>query len=192
MGVVTVEDESPFALLPKSDDWTVDDLERLPDDGLRYELFDGVLVVSPAPRVAHQRAVLAIYRLLYAACPPELEVFVAPLDFQPTHKRSFQPDVLVVRRADVSETTPLQKPLVLAVEVLSDSTRSRDQIFKRAMYASSGVPLFWIFDPKVPRLHVFELQGQEYVEVTTATGAERVALDAPFPVTVCPSQIAAG
>ena len=192
MGVVTVEDDSPFALLSQSDDWTVDDLAKLPDDGLRYELFDGVLVVSPAPLAPHQRAVQAMYRLLYAACPPVMEVFVAPLDYQPTRKRSFQPDVLVVRRADVSETTPLRKPLVLAVEVLSDSTRSSDQIFKRAMYASSKVPLFWIFDPKVPRLHIFELQGKEYVEVASPIGQDRLALDAPFPVTVCASEIAAG
>jgi Uma2 family endonuclease len=149
-------------------------------------------VVSPSPFAPHQRAVRAIFRLLDSACPSELEVFFAPFDFQPTPKRSFQPDVLVVRRSDVDESVPLRRPLVLAVEVLSDSTRSVDQIFKRAMYATSGVPLFWIFDPKVPRLYAHELDGEEYLEVATATGDERVRLEAPYPVTVCPRDILAG
>jgi Uma2 family endonuclease len=191
MGVVTAEDDNPFALLPPGE-WTVDDLENLPDDGRRYELFDGVLVVSPSPFAPHQRAARAIFRLLDSACPSELEVFFAPFDFQPTPKRSFQPDVLVVRRSDVEVDAPLRKPLVLAVEVLSESTRSKDQIFKRAMYATSAVSWFWIFDPKVPRLHTYQLVGEEYVEVATATGAEQVRLEAPFPVTVCASDILAG
>ncbi len=71
----------PVALMRTTDDWTVDDLARLPDDGLRYELVDGVLLVSPAPRPLHQRAVLELALLLREACPEDLEVFVAPLDF---------------------------------------------------------------------------------------------------------------
>jgi Uma2 family endonuclease len=52
-------------------DWTVDDLRRLPDDGLQYELADGVLLVSPAPRPAHQRALGRLLIELSAGCPPE-------------------------------------------------------------------------------------------------------------------------
>jgi Uma2 family endonuclease len=119
------------ALMRTTDDWTVDDLDRLPDDGLRYELVDGVLLVSPAPRPRHQRAVLGLARRVLAdACPPELEVFVAPLDFRPARQRSLQPDVLVVRREDVGEDN-VSRPLLLAVEVLSPGTRLRDETLKR-------------------------------------------------------------
>src|SRR6266571_9202833 len=100
------------AWLPHGREWTVDDLDALPDDGFQYELFDGVLVVSPAPVPTHQRIVGALYRLLYAACPPELEVFVAPLDFRPAKKRSYQPDVLVVRRDEIGEKN-IEHPPVL-------------------------------------------------------------------------------
>lgn len=57
-------------VLPRSHEWTVDDLEHLPDDGLQYELIDGILLVSPAPMAPHQRAARAVFRLLDQACPP--------------------------------------------------------------------------------------------------------------------------
>src|SRR5258708_20924551 len=117
MSAVTVEHDKP-PLLPMFGDWTVDDLDTLPDDGLRYELFDGVLVVSPAPVPIHQRVVVELSFLLRHACPDHLEVFVAPLDFRPTRRRSFQPDVLIARRASVGQKC-LEKPLGLAVEVPS-------------------------------------------------------------------------
>src|SRR5437762_11748064 len=82
-------------------EWTVDDLDALPDDGLQVELFDGVLVVSPAPVPVHQDAILGMAVLVRAACPPELEVFVAALDFRPNLRNSFQPDVLLAPRESV-------------------------------------------------------------------------------------------
>ncbi|HLL68362.1 MAG TPA: Uma2 family endonuclease [Micromonosporaceae bacterium] len=177
--------------LPTGRAWTADDLDGLPDDGLQYELFDGVLVVSPAPVPRHQRAVLAIYRLLYADCPPELEVFVAPLDFRPTRGRSLQPDVLVVRRDQVGEKH-LQHPPVLAVEVLSESTRSKDLLLKPTTYARSGVASFWVLDPDVPSFLAYDLRDGKYVETAKATGDEAVTVAAPYPVVVRPSDIVAG
>lgn len=50
-------------------EWTVDDLDQLPDDTLQYELLDGLLLVTPAPTMFHQRAVGNLYLLLRAACP---------------------------------------------------------------------------------------------------------------------------
>jgi Uma2 family endonuclease len=196
MSTVMVERYDPFPKLSVDGgwdgQWTVDDLKRLPDDGRRYELYDGVLVVSPSPVAPHQRASRAIFRLLDRACPPELEVFYAPFDFQPTDTRSFQPDVLVVRRHDVEDDKPLHKPLMLAVEVLSPSTRSLDQIFKREMYASSGVDLFWIFDPKQVEFVAYERDGERYMETARATGEERLTLDRPYPVEICPAEIVKG
>ena len=92
MSVVTV--------LPRDHAWTVKELATLPDDGLRYELVDGTLLVSAAPSKLRQRAVGNLYLLLRAVCPPELEVFLAPTDYQPTASRSLQPDLLVVSRDD--------------------------------------------------------------------------------------------
>ncbi len=77
-----------MTVMPGATEWTVDDLDRLPDDGLRYELLDGILLVSPAPTRRHQRAVWQLGLLLQAPCPPELEVLVAPLDWRPDRKTS--------------------------------------------------------------------------------------------------------
>jgi Uma2 family endonuclease len=183
--------ERDQAWLPHDGEWTVDDLETLPDDGLQYELFDGVLVVSPAPVPRHQRAILGLAVLLRAACPPELEVFVAPLDFQPTRRRSFQPDVLVARRDRIGEKNIVHPP-VLAVEVLSPSTRAKDLVLYPAFYASSGVAYYWTFNPKDPELIAYELVGEKYRETARVAGDETLTLKAPFPVEICPSAISAG
>ena len=187
--------EDERAWLPRDREWTVDDLDGLSDDGLQYELFDGVLVVSPAPFPRHQRAVFAIGRLLHAACPPELEVFIAPLDFQPNRKRSFQPDVLVARRDRIGEKK-LVHPPVLAIEVLSPSTGAKDLILYPAYYASSGVTYYWTFDqdadPASPVFIAYALTDGTYSEVARATGDETVMVSTPYPVELCPAAIAAG
>jgi Uma2 family endonuclease len=175
--------------MPNTHDWTVDDLESLPDDGLRYELVDGVLLVTPAPFPPHQRAARGIFRLLDAAVPEDLEVFFAPLDFQPTKRRSLEPDVLVVRREDVGPKN-VTRPLVLAVEVLSRGTRAVDLSLKRHVYEESGVPSYWLIDPAVPSLTVLELDADgHYVEVARAEGDTAVSLTRPFPLTVVPSTL---
>jgi len=101
-------------VMPRVGEWTVDDLRDLPDDGLQYELADGVLLVTPAPKLRHQRVLLNLAFVLRERIPADLELFVAPVDFQPTRHRSLQPDVLVVRRAEVGEDN-VTSGLVLAV-----------------------------------------------------------------------------
>jgi Uma2 family endonuclease len=118
----------------------------------------------------------------------ELEVFLAPLDFRPTSRRSLQPDVLVSRRADVGPKN-IQRPLLLAVEVLSDSTRSKDRILKRALYAEAGVPSYWVFDPQKPELAVLELDGDKYLEQAVLRGSTPYDASLPFEVRVVPDEI---
>ena len=98
------------------------DLERLPDDGHRYELIDGVLIVSPAPRIPHQDVAGNLHVLLRATCPQELKVLFAPVDVVLAEDTVLQPDLLVAPREQFSRTE-LPGPPLLAVEVLSPSTR---------------------------------------------------------------------
>ncbi|MGS0686227.1 Uma2 family endonuclease [Nakamurella sp. GG22] len=168
-------------------DWTVDDLDALPDDGLRYEMLDGILLVSPAPTRRHQRAVVQLGLLLAAACPRDMEALVAPLDWRPDIRTSLQPDVLVLKNRDLS--APVNESMILAVEVLSPSTRRKDSIYKRSKYEDAGVQNYWIVDPEEPSILALELVDGSYVTVGAATGDDPVTLDKPFPVTIVPADL---
>lgn len=175
-------------LLRHDGDWTVEDLRALPDDGLQYELADGVLLVSPSPRPAHQRALARLLVALVAECPPELEVFPAPLDFQPTDRRSLQPDLLVVRKEDVGELA-IERPLLLAVEVLSPSTRAKDLLVKRALYEDSGVAALWVVDLDEPSITGWVLRDGRWSDEVRASGDEEFRADAPFTIVVRPVEL---
>lgn len=176
------------SLLRHDGDWTVEDLRALPDDGLQYELADGVLLVSPAPRPAHQRALVRLLVVLLDACPPELEVFPAPLDFQPTDRRSLQPDLLVVPREDVGELV-IERPPLLAVEILSPSTRAKDLLVKRALYEDSGVAAMWVVDLDELSITGWVLEAGRWGDGRRAVGHEAFRAEVPFPVVVTPSAL---
>jgi Uma2 family endonuclease len=174
--------------LPQSRPLTRQDLESVPDDGHRYELIDGALIVTPAPRPRHQTAVLELAIALRDACPAELKVLIAPLDVVLADDTVLQPDVLVTRRADLSERD-LPVPPLLAVEVLSPSTRLIDLNLKRARYEAAGCPSYWVIDPDEPSLVAWELRDAAYVEVAHVVGEETFRAARPYGVNVCPAQL---
>ena len=159
---------------------TYADLADTPDDGHRYELIDGTLVVTPAPSRRHQRAVLRLATLL-AAAPPELEVLTAPFDVKISEVTALQPDVLVLARDEPADRFLTTPPLLVA-EVLSASTRRFDLLMKRSVYEAFGVASYWIVDPDAPSVTVLELSDGTYVEVAAATGEETVSVQHPFPL----------
>ena len=126
--------------------------------------------------------------MLSRESPPELSVFLAPLDWRPDPRTSLQPDVLVVHNKNLS-VKPLAEPLILAVEVLSPSTRRLDLVEKRAKYEAAGVASYWVLDPDVPSVLALDLVGGRYQVAGAAEGEESVELARPFPVTVRPSAL---
>jgi Uma2 family endonuclease len=168
-------------------EFTLADLDAMPDDGMRYELVDGTLLVTPSHLPIHQDAVLQLGVRLLAACPPDLKVYIAPVDFQPDGHKSLQPDVLVCRRTDVGRKAI--EHLLLAVEVLSPATRSKDLVWKRLAYAQSGVQSYWIFDPEEVVLTVLELEDGQYVEQAVVKGDDVFEAELPFAVRVVPGEL---
>ncbi len=164
------------------------ELDALPDDGRRHELIDGVLVVTPAPLVRHQVAVAALLSLLRRDCPGDLIVLSAPVDVVVAPDTVVQPDLLVARRADLTEKDLPASPL-LAVEVLSPSTRRVDLNLKRARYEAAGWPSYWVFDPDGTELTAWELEGGAYGPATVVRGGETYRTDRPFPVSVTPTDL---
>lgn len=178
-----------MAVMPReSYDWTVDDLEDLPDDGLQYELVDGILLVSPAPRLVHQIALSELHVLLHSASPKDLIALVPPVDWQPDLFTSLQPDLLVAARDHLEEKN-ITKPLELAVEVLSPRTQRKDRVLKFSKYADSGVRSYWIVDPAEPSIVAYDLIDGAYVEAGRAFGTESVTIERPYPVTVVPAEL---
>jgi Uma2 family endonuclease len=168
---------------------TVEDMENMPDDEFRYELDDGVLIVSPAPSPLHQRVVHRLGLVLDAACPPGYEV----LPGVGVNINRFQhrvPDVAVVR-VDSTDTVFIERPPALAVEVASPRTRLYDRNRKKQVYEQFGIVSYWIVEPDrdKPELIVFELRDRRYQEVARVAGDEAFRAVLPFPVTVTPSAL---
>ncbi|MBK8058391.1 MAG: Uma2 family endonuclease [Gemmatimonadetes bacterium] len=131
-------------------DWTVDEVRALPDDGNRYEVIDGDLLVTPAPSWLHQQAAMEFLFLVrpYAhRCA--LDCYIAPAEVAFSPRRSVEPDLFVVPRMDGRRATHFEEVqrLVLAVEVISPSSARADRYRKRHLYQSEDVPEYWIVDP---------------------------------------------
>ena len=174
--------------IPPSEPLTVDDIYDPPDDGHRYELVDGCLIVTPAPSMRHQRASKRLLVLLDEALPPDLEVLCAPFDWIVDEHTKLQPDLLVFRRTDVDEDA-LRVPTLLAIEVLSPSTRQIDLGTKKLAIAAAGAPHYWVVDPLTPSITAFDLVDGDFVEAGIATGEGALTLDRPFRITVVPARL---
>jgi Uma2 family endonuclease len=174
--------------LPRGLAFTRADLDALPDDGRRHELIDGALVVTPAPSQRHQTVVVNLIVALKAACPDDLKVLVAPFDVALAPDTVVQPDVLVARRSDLTERDLPTAP-VLAVEVLSPSTRNIDLHLKRARYAAAGCSSYWVVDPDQPSITMWTLTEDRYVEAGAASGGATLEVTAPCALRLVPEQL---
>jgi len=125
-------------VLPSDRPLTVTDLDLSPDDGCRYELDDGVLVVSPAPTPLHQRVLHHLQVLLEAACPLELEVLPGP-GVAISELQYRIPDLVVVRSGSVATTDQnITRPAALSVEIAPPSTASYDRNRKKPSMPNSA------------------------------------------------------
>lgn len=175
--------------IPHGRPFTVDDLEAMPDDGNRYELIDGMLLVSPAPSRRHQRFLLKLAFTLEAACTSEFEVLPAPFAVRPSKSTELQPDVLVARKQDLTEKLLPVAP-VLAVEIFSPSSVINDLNNKKAAYERLGVASYWVIDPQQPAMIVFELdESGRYLQVAEIKGADAFEAERPYPVRIVPAEL---
>jgi len=159
-----------MAVAPKL---TYADLLEMPDDGKRYELLDGELIVSPSPIPRHQRVSAQLARLLMRAEDAGFgQLYYAPIDIVLDDRSVVVPDLIFVttERLSIVTSTNVQGPPDLVVEILSPSTQKRDLGAKLQMYAHFGVPHYWVPGPEAEVVRRFELRDQTYIELPVLKG----------------------
>ena len=178
-----------MAMPDSTGSWTVAMLDALPEDGQRYEIIDGVLYVTPAPRVRHQHVVtmLAVALAPYVTRVCRAVLLVAPTDVRKGERTSVQPDVLAVRLDETGRVSQPVQPsdLLLAIEVLSDRTARTDRRDKRWLYHREGVAEYWIVDATAWVIERWR-PGDERPEILSgriewrcAAARETLAIDLP-------------
>lgn len=120
------------------------DLDNLPDDGRRFELIDGALLVSPLARTRHQRVVTRLATELELWSRAHGGAAYAGVNVDLDERTHLEPDVAWSRR-EVDDTLSIGAP-ELVVEVSSPSTRAFDRGIKRATYLAAGVVELWLVD----------------------------------------------
>jgi Uma2 family endonuclease len=154
------------------------DLERAPEDGRRYELYDGEVCVVPAPIPLHQVVQHALTELLVERCRRHGGFAVSsPIDIVFSEHDVLQPDVVFfgpARAHLIDLHTVIRHAPDLCVEILSPSTAATDRGRKLQMFARYGVPECWIIDPLNESVEVYRLEASSYVLVQRASGDDEV------------------
>ena len=161
--------------------YTVEEVYAFPDDGNRYEVVHGELLVTPAPRSVHQGVVAQfLFRLEHYLAPLGLErtLLPGPADIFWSDDVWVQPDLLVVVPDEVTADWRTFKTLRLVVEVLSPSSARGDRLVKRRAYQENGVATYWVVDAERRVVEVWH-PGDDVPELVTDELRWRVSVDAP-------------
>lgn len=155
------------------------ELEQWPDDGRRYELYEGEVIVVPAPNWRHQRVSTNVFEIL-----KEYErrsgggVVLAPFDIILSDYDVLQPDVVFFGAAKRSQLDPSEGAHIvpdLAVEVLSRSTEARDRGRKMALLGRYGLPEYWLVDPVRKTLEIYTNHAGTLTQVAQFEPGDEVA-----------------
>ena len=156
--------------------WTYDEMvAELEETNQPMELWNGEIIMSPAPHPDHQRIVREFFKKLNSFIESAAlgEVFFSPLDVVLTQRRVVQPDVLFISKARLGIVKDYIDGIPdLAMEVISDGSWHRDRIEKKALYEQAGLPEYWIIDPDSETIEVFALDKGVFQLHSRAVGAE--------------------
>ena len=151
---------------PAQGEWTYDDYAALPEDGNRYEILNGVLIMAPSPNGPHQDAALRFgyYLLTIVEFAGLGKVRISPADVELSPHNVVHPDVFVVLNEHmdrVKEKRVIGAP-DLVIELASPSTAAIDRLTKYELYARHGVSEYWIAKPDKRTIEVMVLENGAY------------------------------
>src|SRR6266446_6990309 len=141
--------------------WTFNQMAaRLPESNSPTELWDGEIIMSPAPTPSHQDIVFNFASLLkeFVSAKKLGRVFVSPIDVVLSEHRAVQPDIIYISktRAHIIQDVIGGVPDLVA-EVVSGGSWKRDRVEKKGLYEQFGVVEYWIIDPEARTAEVFAL-----------------------------------
>lgn len=168
---------------------TYADYAALPDDGRRYELIDGDLVLTPTPGSAHQFVLARLFAILnhHVVERQRGEILFAPLDVILSDSTTVQPDLVYLAsdRERQLRKRGVDGAPTLVVEVLSPTRPEYDVEVKRELYFRHRVPHYWIVDPEKRTLEGLVLGDSEYLRDGAFSDADEASLR-PFADLVIP------
>jgi len=165
---------------------TYDDLLLFPDDGLRHELIDGEHYVTPSPVLRHQRLLGRLHVAIadyVREHPASGEVLLSPFDIVFSKWDVVEPDLMFIAGDQphiLTEKNMVGAP-ALVVEILSPSTRKRDQTLKLRLFEKNGVREYWMIDPDRNLVTI-----NRRVEGTAFTALDRLGVDAVLTTPLLP------
>lgn len=170
--------------------YTVEDLHdyREQRDDATVQLIEGELIVSPGPSLRHQDVLVELLVVIRSALPQSLKVVPAPLDLRAGERTVVQPDLMVIPRSLV-DGSEVDEPPVLAVEILSPSSRRIDLVRKPEVLARFGIEHYWVVDPLNPAIRAFRLRDGALVTDQVVTGDDVFETETPFPVRFGPADL---
>jgi Uma2 family endonuclease len=172
--------------LPPADGWTTDDLDALPDDGVRRELLDGVVFVSPSPTDIHQIIAMRLGVALEDSCPETMQV-TQGVEVRLSSRRSFIPDVLVATDDAARRRGRFYAPheVVLAIEIVSPTSQAMDRITKPALFAKAGIPYYWRIETDGGIVvDTYKIDPDDEVYVPSGTFADLIETSEPWPISL--------
>ncbi|MEU0069691.1 Uma2 family endonuclease [Streptomyces sp. NPDC006332] len=177
---------TPSWPIPPEGGWTADDLDRLSDLPPHTELIDGSLVFVSPQTAFHERAVDFFKWQLQSLAPADFEVF-REFTIDIDRQNRPEPDVVVVRGDAVEDPEQTRFPaeaVLLAIEVVSADSVSRDRETKPLKYARAKIPHYWRVENENGRaaVHAFELEPTTGAYTSVGIFRERMKVDAPFSV----------
>ncbi len=163
---------------PNQGDWTFNEYLNLPDDGMRYEIADGVLLLTPSSTGSHQDTIgeVCFYLRSHVKLAGLGLVIKAPFIVELSAKDVFQPDIVVVMNAHLDRVQ--EKKVVgapdLVVEVSTSGTAAFDRLTRYDTYEYTGVQEYWILNLERRTVEIFVLEGDEYHSLGVFHGEQKV------------------
>ncbi|MGS2613499.1 Uma2 family endonuclease [Micromonospora sp. LZ34] len=179
----------PAAALTRHSPWSEQDYLALGETVCRIELVDGELLLGPPPTVRHQ---VTVGNLLSALAPGCRAAGLTPLpviNLRLTPRRILNPDLVVTTDFESDALCLPAAAVHLVGEVSAPHTATIDQVLKMHYYAAAGIEWYLLVEQETLTIHLYQRQGDHYVERSVTRAGEVLELSEPVRATIRPEQL---